>query len=160
MKRFLALILAILMVVGTLVSCSNSEDNSAPDNDKAQNQENEKGEEDEPNKENEKGEENKPNKENENGTSDNTGGDKCTHIDEAKDHACDKCGANMGTHSDSVNDGNHTCDYGCGAILTSCNDSDKDHNCDECGSTTTHNYENGYCTVWERKRVDLHPQWK
>ena len=40
----------------------------------------------------------------------------------------------MGTHADSANDGNHTCDYGCGATLTSCADSDKDHDCDECGA--------------------------
>ena len=78
-------------------------------------------------------------------------GEDCYDI-EPKDHICDECGATgMGIHADSSNDGNHTCDYGCGATLTSCNDSDKDHDCDECGATTSHNYENGYCTVCGEK---------
>jgi hypothetical protein len=44
----------------------------------------------------------------------------CTDSD--KNHICDECGANVGNHSDESNDGDHKCGYGCGEILTSCND--------------------------------------
>ena len=57
-----------------------------------------------------------------------------SHIDINTDHSCDDCGANIGSHSDNKNDGDHKCDYGCGEILTSCNDVDKNHACDDCGT--------------------------
>ncbi len=52
--------------------------------------------------------------------------------DENKDHKCDVCGAEMGTHEAA--DGKHTCDY-CGAEVTTCADENKDHKCDVCGTT-------------------------
>ena len=77
------------------------------------------------------------------------------HADENKDHACDRCGTNMGEHIDANKD--HKCDYGCSEsigehkdtdgdgdhicdycksdeILTKCVDAAKDHTCDECGA--------------------------
>ena len=41
----------------------------------------------------------------------------------------------MDKHSDSANDGNHVCDYGCGANLSDCTDATNDHKCDECSAT-------------------------
>ena len=57
--------------------------------------------------------------------------------DTDKNHKCDVCEAsmNMDKHSDVANDGNHFCDYGCGAKLTDCADANKDHKCDECSAT-------------------------
>ena len=54
--------------------------------------------------------------------------------DSNKDHQCDECGAEMGTHEDAENDGDHRCDY-CKAILNTCIDVNIDHKCDECGIT-------------------------
>ena len=44
------------------------------------------------------------------------------HIDEDKNHKCDRnCdNINMGEHSDSIDDDDHVCDYGCGVVLESC----------------------------------------
>jgi hypothetical protein len=85
----------------------------------------------------------------------NDGDHECDHCGEQisncadtdKDHLCDDCDALIGQHADSANDGDHVCDY-CKSKIGGCKDTDKDHNCDECGATiTSHNYENGYCTV-------------
>ena len=60
------------------------------------------------------------------------------HLDENKDHICDRgCGKtdmNMDKHVDSNTDKDHVCDYGCGAVLEECydKDGDEDHNCDAC----------------------------
>lgn len=64
-----------------------------------------------------------------------TSGSAHGHKDENRDHICDyTCGKNdMGTHADSVGDGDHACDY-CGAVIGDCYDGgDADHKCDECG---------------------------
>ena len=54
-----------------------------------------------------------------------------THKDtDPKDHKCDICGGNVGTHADSNND--HKCDY-CEDVMTECTDIGKDHECDICG---------------------------
>ena len=84
----------------------------------------------------------------------NDGDHECDHCGEQisncadtdKDHLCDDCDALKGQHADSANDGDHVCDY-CKSKIGGCKDTDKDHSCDECGATTSHNYENGYCTV-------------
>ena len=52
--------------------------------------------------------------------------------DSDKDHKCDVCSADMGTHEAAS--GKHTCDY-CSQIVTECVDSDKDHKCDVCSNT-------------------------
>ena len=57
------------------------------------------------------------------------------HLDEDKNHSCDSddCTANIGEHSDGL-DENHLCDYGCGKIADDgCRDNDSDNLCDECG---------------------------
>ena len=60
------------------------------------------------------------------------------HIDENKDHECDRdCGEiDMGEHADSTTDKDHVCDYGCGAVLEECYDAadDEDQVCDICGA--------------------------
>ena len=45
-----------------------------------------------------------------------------------KDHKCDNCGADIGTHEDKDKD--HNCDYGCAETIGDHRDEDKDHNCD------------------------------
>ena len=52
------------------------------------------------------------------------------HVDEDKDHVCDRtnCTQEMGTHEDK--DKNHTCDYGCSVLIGDHVDSDKNHTCD------------------------------
>ena len=59
----------------------------------------------------------------------------CSDTD--KNHKCDECQAemNMDKHTDSAEDEDHVCDYGCGAVLEACTDmnTDSDHNCDVCG---------------------------
>ena len=70
----------------------------------------------------------------------------CT--DDAKDHICDVCGLDVGTHEASP--GGHTCSY-CNLVVTECIDEDKNHLCDVCDakiseheeSETSHNC--GYC---------------
>ena len=95
------------------------------------------------------------------------------HIDENKDHICDRecgkddmgehkdsdynhkcdygCDERIGEHSDSHIDNDHLCDYGCRATLESCKDApnDNDHNCDVCGKSdiTTHSYGSASCDV-------------
>ena len=59
-----------------------------------------------------------------------TSGSAIGHIDENKDHVCDRtaCNEAMGTCEDADKD--HTCDYGCGKSYGTCEDADKDHDCD------------------------------
>ena len=59
-----------------------------------------------------------------------TSGSAIGHIDENKDHVCDRtaCNEAMGTCEDADKD--HTCDYGCGKSYGTCEDADKDHACD------------------------------
>ena len=45
-----------------------------------------------------------------------------------KDHKCDICGENVGTHEDIDND--HKCDYGCAETIGEHKDEDNDHKCD------------------------------
>ena len=80
MKKILAFTLSILIVVSTLISCSD---------------------------------------------------EKCEHIDKNKDHICDNCEGNVGTHADRLDDDDHKCDY-CQAVLSLCVDEDKNHLCDSC----------------------------
>ncbi len=55
-------------------------------------------------------------------------------VDDNKDHACDVCGATMGTHTDADKD--HACDYGCSEAIGTCEDTNKDHACDYgCGKS-------------------------
>lgn len=70
-----------------------------------------------------------------------------THIDSNLDHKCDYgCQEAFGTHSDSSSDNDHLCDYGCNVVLGECYDkaNDNDHSCDTCGKTnvSNHNYNN------------------
>ncbi len=51
-------------------------------------------------------------------------------VDEDKNHACEECGENMGTHEGA--DGSHTCEY-CGKTVDECKDSNTDGKCDVCG---------------------------
>ena len=152
MKRILALFLVMLMIFSVFVSCVNI-DIPEKETDTEKSTETESKTESETDSktdsktdsetvtESETETETEPEDESETETEDNH-----TCVDKDKNHSCDFCKNTAGTHEDSANDGNHTCDYGCGATLTSCNDSDKDHDCDECGATTSHhNYENGYC---------------
>ena len=73
------------------------------------------------------------------------------HIDENRDHVCDKnCGSkSVGTHADAANDNDHVCDWGCGVKLESCSDAkgDGNHACDICGKpdVTAHSYGDATC---------------
>ena len=69
-------------------------------------------------------------------------GEDCYDI-EPKDHICDECGREgIGAHSDSATDGDHLCDYGCGARLENCTpgaddgDCTTDITCAICGAVT------------------------
>lgn len=53
-------------------------------------------------------------------------------VDSDKDHTCDVCDAEVGTHE--APEGTHTCSY-CNKRATRCTDSDLDHICDVCGET-------------------------
>jgi len=53
--------------------------------------------------------------------------EECADTD--KDHKCDACGNEMGTHLTPK--GEHNCHY-CGERMTECVDEDKDHKCDVC----------------------------
>ena len=145
MKRILALILAILMVVSILTACGAVEPT-----------ETEKPTEKQTETETESEKETESTvcthvDADKNHKCDTCGATLTTCTDTDKNHKCDACGANVGTHADSANDGDHVCDYGCGATLTSCNDANKNHECDECGAIMSHSYENGYCTVCGEK---------
>ena len=65
-----------------------------------------------------------------------TSGSTLDHVDGNRDHSCDNnCQKNdLGIHADAADDGDHVCDYGCGAVLEDCSDvnTDKDHACDVC----------------------------
>ena len=52
--------------------------------------------------------------------------------DTNKDHKCDECGAVTDEHFDNANDGDHLCEY-CNQTVSGCWDSNKDGYCDECG---------------------------
>ena len=78
------------------------------------------------------------------------------HVDENKDHLCDRdgCDGSVGVHSDANLDHNcdygctetigecvdsasnrdHVCDYGCGKVFDKCKDTDKDHLCNVCNA--------------------------
>ena len=78
------------------------------------------------------------------------------HVDENKDHLCDRdgCDGSVGVHSDANLDHNcdygctetigecvdsasnrdHVCDYGCGRVFDKCKDTDKDHLCNVCNA--------------------------
>ena len=55
----------------------------------------------------------------------------CDHVDEDKNHKCDKCGKSNGTCNDK--DCDHDCDY-CGKIFGECFDGNNDHKCFVCGN--------------------------
>ena len=57
-------------------------------------------------------------------------GDVCNHLDENKDHLCDKCNMILSEHKDENKD--HYCDY-CEDQLNDCLDEDLDGKCDICG---------------------------
>ena len=52
------------------------------------------------------------------------------HVDENKDHVCDRgCGkSDVGDHNDANKD--HVCDYGCKVAIGVCEDTSRDHYCD------------------------------
>ena len=52
----------------------------------------------------------------------------CTHKDTDKNHVCDYCDANVGTHADINLD--HKCDYGCSEAIGTHADINLDHKCD------------------------------
>ena len=60
--------------------------------------------------------------------------DTCVHVDTDKDHVCDACGGQVGTHE--AESGKHTCAY-CGKAVTQCADTDSDHFCDVCNDVVT-----------------------
>ena len=73
-----------------------------------------------------------------------------THADGDKDHDCDYgCAESIGTHADSSSDNDHVCDYGCGVTLEECSDADgdNDHSCDVCNAAnvTGHSYGDATC---------------
>lgn len=128
MKRFLAVLLIAVLMLSTLAACNIDQDkfSTNPTQSTTSSQ--------------------KTNDyENGNGTNSGNSGDEnvadCTHIDEDKDHSCDKCRANVGAHEDGENDGDHNCDY-CGKAIRSCADANKDHICDECGDNLGTHYDN------------------
>ena len=126
MKKILALILVMLMILGSFASCGGVEPTETEKQTEKQTQEDDEGTEDGT----EDGTDEETDKESDKGTDES---ETCTeHVDADKNHACDKCKAEVGTHTDGANDGDHVCDYGCGATLTTCEDSDKNHKCDDC----------------------------
>ena len=52
------------------------------------------------------------------------------------DHKCDYCKGemNMDQHVDADGDGDHVCDYGCGATISEHTDADSDYVCNECNA--------------------------
>ncbi len=80
------------------------------------------------------------------------------HLDENRDHACDRaCGKNdMGDHTDADDD-NHLCDYGCGAVADEgCYDTDPvDGKCDECDVTVDHGHTGGTATCTAKAVCDI-----
>ena len=131
MKKFLAFILALIMIATLFVACdsgSSKDPQSTPDS-KPQNNEVNVGKNEGQN--NESGDKNESVDTNKEDVTDNAG--PCHHVDDNADHACDKCDAYMGAHVDSFDDGDHKCDY-CGETIGICVDRDpRDHFCDECG---------------------------
>ena len=129
MKRILAFILVLLMIVSVFASC----DAFTPSP-----EETEKKTEASDEKETEKETEKVTEKETDNGNGGNGNGNNgsatvCDHVDDVTDHICDKCGASVGVHADRAGDGDHKCDH-CKALMAYCEDEDKDHDCDECGA--------------------------
>ena len=61
------------------------------------------------------------------------------HLDENKDHICDRnCGeSQIGAHRPASN--KHTCDY-CGEMITTCIDDDNNNMCDICGANMGKTY--------------------
>ena len=55
----------------------------------------------------------------------------CQHVDDNKDHLCDKCGVRISDCKDEQPQ-DHFCDY-CGTKMSDCKDDNHDHNCDICG---------------------------
>lgn len=134
MKKILALILAMLLMLGTFVACNNSkEETDAPSDEQTEAEETPEGESDS---------ESESESENESGDS-----EECAHVDEDKNHSCDKCEAAVGEHVDPENDGDHLCDY-CGDKIGSCIDDNSDGKCDVCGATVghIHKFEKNTCT--------------
>ena len=128
MKKIIALLLALLLVISTFAACDIVEkETDAPKEEQSETEEpkEEQSETEEPEEESEKGSEEKESEEKES--------EECVHVDEDKNHSCDNCNAAVEAHADSETDGDHKCDY-CGATVTSCADSDKNHDCDECGA--------------------------
>lgn len=137
MKRILALILAILLVLGTFAACVANEPTETEKNTDKQTekrtQTDDEGTEDNTDEGTDEETDKESNKETDKETDE---AETCTeHVDADKNHACDKCKTEVGTHADSTTDGDHVCDYGCGATLTACADSDKNHKCDDCQTT-------------------------
>lgn len=112
MKRFLALTLAILMVLCMFASCggnTSSENTELLDDGKQQIEDNGQSGSDEIDK--------------------TENGGACAHVDDDKNHSCDKCNNKMTDCVDESKD--HKCDV-CGNKLTDCADSDNNHACDIC----------------------------
>ena len=53
-------------------------------------------------------------------------------VDAEKNHACDVCGINVGTHAAAA--GTHVCEY-CGQNVSECVDANTNHECDVCGES-------------------------
>ena len=143
MKKLLALVMAILMVLCTFASCgggSASGNTELPDDEKQQTEDNgQSGNIENDNTEN-GGQTNQGNNgqntgngSGSNGNGSNGGGNggtsACAHIDNDKNHSCDKCNDKMTDCADASKD--HKCDI-CGNNLTNCADNDKNHACDIC----------------------------
>ena len=138
MKKLLALVMAILMVLCTFASCgggSASGNTELPDDEKQQTEDSGQS----GNIENDKTENGGQNNQDNNGqnTGNNTGSNNggnggtsaCAHVDDDKNHSCDKCNDKTTDCADASKD--HECDI-CGNKLTDCADNDKNHACDIC----------------------------
>lgn len=68
------------------------------------------------------------------------------HIDDNKDHKCDRCEKTLSDCADDNKD--HKCDI-CGKTLSECADGNKDHKCDVCGKTLSQ-HEGGTATCTKK----------
>ena len=63
----------------------------------------------------------------------------CNHVDDNKDHMCDKCGVKISEHVDDNHD--HHCDI-CTEEISTHIDDNHDHLCDICGTTMSEHVDN------------------
>ena len=131
MKKLLALVMAILMVLCTFASCgggSASDNTELPDDEKHQTEDNGQSGNIENDKPENGGQTNQGNngQNTGNGNGSNGGGNggtsACAHVDNNKNHSCDKCNDKITDCADASKD--HKCDI-CGNNLTNCADNDK-----------------------------------